>query len=103
MDQSELPQLLGLEIGACATKIYGWIVDTSIECDHQQFGGFLKLSLEELMIALHDDRHLLHDPDGLFNQTSHVASPKLQSLFPNGFSPERLIEVLDTQAVWDDI
>ena len=103
MDQSELPQLLGLEIGACATKIYGWIVDTSIECDHQQFGGFLKLSLEELMIALHDDRHLLHDPDGLFNQTSHVASPKLQSLFPNGFSPERLIEVIDTQAVWDDI
>ena len=50
--------------------IYGWIVDTSIECDHQRFGGFLKVSLEELLIALNDDRHLLLDPDGLFAQSA---------------------------------
>ena len=39
--------------------IQGWIVDTSIECDHQRFCGFLKVSLEEVLIALRDDRHLL--------------------------------------------
>jgi hypothetical protein len=51
-DQPELAQALGVEMGAPATTLCGWIVDTSIECDHQRFGGFLKLSLEELLIPL---------------------------------------------------
>ena len=46
-------------------QVHVWIVDTSIECDHQRFAGFLKVSLEEVLIALRDDRHLLDDPDGL--------------------------------------
>lgn len=29
---------------------------SSIEHDHQRFGGFLKVSLEEVLIALRDDR-----------------------------------------------
>ncbi|UUZ67083.1 hypothetical protein LP416_19415 [Polaromonas sp. P2-4] len=54
----------------------GWIVDTSIECDHQCFSGFLKVSLEEVLIALRDDRRLLNDPDGLLSQKrEHGESP----------------------------
>ena len=30
----------------------GWLVDTSIECDHQRFGGFLKISVAELLIEV---------------------------------------------------
>jgi hypothetical protein len=78
-------------------------VDTSIECDHQRFGGFLKLSVEELLIALRDDRHLLHDPDGIFTQAVPTDRAKPQSLYPQGFSAGRLIEVVETQAMWDGI
>jgi hypothetical protein len=78
-------------------------VDTSIECDHQRFGGFLKVSLEELLIALRDDRHLLHDPDGIFAQTAPAARAEPQSLYPQGFSAGRLIEVVKTQAVWQGV
>jgi hypothetical protein len=56
-------------------------IDTSIECDHQRFGGFLKVSLEELLIALRDNRHLLHDPDCMFAQTAPATRAKPQSLY----------------------
>ena len=100
---SEMARLLGLETGALVTQICGWIVDTSIECDHQRFGGFLKISLEELLIALRDDRHLLHDPSGMFSPTLPTAPAEPQSLYPQGFSAGRLIKVVDTQAVWAGI
>jgi hypothetical protein len=45
------------------------------------------------LIAPRDDRHLLHDPDGVFAPT----------LYPQGFSAGRLIEVVETQAVWLDL
>jgi Holliday junction resolvase-like predicted endonuclease len=99
----ELALLLGLETGVPATQICGWIVDTSIECDHQRFGGFLKMSLEELLIALRDDRHLLHDPEGLFAQNASAEHAKPQTLYARGFSAERLIAVVETQAVWQGI
>jgi len=99
----ELAPLLGLGTGVSATQICGWIVDTSIECDHQRFGGFLKVSLEELLIALRDDRHLLHDPERLFAQNVPADHAEPQTLYPQGFSAFRLIEVVETQAVWQDI
>jgi Holliday junction resolvase-like predicted endonuclease len=86
--------------GAVAPTLCGWIVDTSIECDHQRFGGFLKLSVEELLISLRDDSHLLHDPDGLFTPTASVARVEPKSLYPQGFSAALLIEVVESQAVW---
>ena len=101
LNQPELVQRLGLGAGASANAARGWIVDTSIECDHQRFDGFLKVSLEELLIALKDDGHLLHDADGLFAQSAPAVSAKPQSLYPQGFSAERLIEVVETQAVWN--
>lgn len=98
--EPELALKLGLESGGPAAPICGWIVDTSIECDHQRFGGFLKISLEELLIALRDDRHLLHDPDGMFAATTPKANTEPQTLYPQGFSVGRLIDVLQTQALW---
>ena len=35
-------------------RTHGWIADTSIDCNHQLFSGFLKISIEELLIALRD-------------------------------------------------
>ena len=99
----ELARPQGLEPGVPANQICGWIVDTSIECDHQRFGGFLKLSVEELLIALRDDRHLLHDPKGMFAQTAPAACAETQSLYPQGFSAGRLIELVKTQAVRDGV
>jgi len=97
----ELAQRLGLEPGAPAPAMCGWIVDTSIECDHQRFGGFLKISVEELLIALRDDRHLLHDPSGMFAPTAPAVRAEPQSLYPQGFSAARLIEVVEKQVVWN--
>lgn len=99
-DDPKLAQRLELEPGGPAPTICGWIADTSIECDHQRFGGFLKVSLEELLIALRDNRHLLHDPDGRFTQTAPAALAEPSTLYPEGFSADRLIEVMETQAVW---
>lgn len=99
----ELAPLLGLETGVTATQISGWIVDTSIECDHQRFGGFLKISLEELLIAIRDDRHLLHDQSGMFAPPAPAGRAEPQSLYPMGFSAGGLMEVVETQAVWQDI
>lgn len=102
-NEADMARQLGLETGELAAQLYGWIVDTSIECDHQRFGGFLKVSVEELMIALRDDRHLLHDPGGMFSQTKSATRTPIGSLYPEGFSACRLIEAVETQSVWADI
>ena len=68
----EFRALLGLTEDRVPTQCHGWIADTSIECDHQRFGGFLKVSVEELLIALRDDRHLLNDPEGLLAGNDRV-------------------------------
>lgn len=99
--------MLGLGEGLIPTQQHVWIADTCIECDHQRFGGFLKASVEELLIALRDDRHLLNDPNGLLagnyvaDQSPEAdASPSAWTLYPGGFSAERFIEVIETEAVW---
>jgi len=100
--------MLGLSEGVIPTRQHAWIADTCIECDHQRFGGFLKVSVEELLIALRDDRHLLNDPSGLLAGSyvvdeAHeaVANEPGWSLYPDGFSAERFAEVIETETVWD--
>lgn len=78
--------------GGAAAQVVGWIVDTSIEADHRRFDGFLKLSLEELLIALGDDRHWLWPAD--------TAPAALPSLYARGFHAQGLIDVIDSGAVW---
>jgi len=105
---SEFRASLNLNEGQAAPRCHGLIADTSIECDHQRFGGFLKVSVEELLIALRDDRHLLNDPEGLFSGNCGEARPRdadtgrsAWTLYPDGFSAERFIEVIETEAVWN--
>ena len=88
--------MLGLAPGM-PSMLHGWIVDTSIEADHQRFGGFLKLSLEELLIALRDDRHLLNDPGDILAGASVTGEG---TLYPHGFSAMRLLEVIEREEVW---
>ncbi len=104
----EFRALLSLTEDRLPTQCHGWIADTSIECDHQRFGGFLKVSVEELLIALRDDRHLLNDPEGLLAGNSRAdqsgaadTTRSAWTLYPGGFSAERFIEVIETEAVWD--
>jgi len=104
----EFRAMLGLTEGRFPGQHHGWIADTSIECDHQKFDGFLKVSVEELLIALRDDRHLLNDPGGLLAGNDDVdqanetdTSGSGWSLYPNGFSAERFIEMIEAGAVWN--
>lgn len=104
----DLAAQLGIAEGTDVQQIKGWIVDTSIECDHQHFSGFLKVSLEEILIALRDDRHLLNDPDGLLDGSGTQSVPQDPSerlpestLYPDGFGASRFVEVVEAQAVWD--
>lgn len=107
-DDVEFAALLGVDGLDTALAVHGWIVDTSIEHDHQQFSSFLKVSLEEVLIALRDDRHLLSDPDGMPSARYPEAGPeqmnkaqKRTTLYPEGFSAARFIEVIETESVWD--
>ena len=104
----EFRALLRLTEDQAPTQCHGWIADTSIECDHQRFEGFLKVSIEELLIALRDDRHLMNDSEGLLAGNYGEArsrgadtSRATWTLYPDGFTAERFIEVIETEAVWD--
>ncbi|MES2625382.1 MAG: hypothetical protein V4628_08895 [Pseudomonadota bacterium] len=98
----ELREALGLSEMTDVVVIHGWIVDTSIEYDHERFNGFLKISLEELVIALRDDAHYLRNSGGLFPAGQQpVSSAKTEpGLYPEGFSVARLVEVIETELVW---
>lgn len=59
---------------------------------------------EELLIALRDDRHLLNDPEGLLAgnyREDQSREADTWTLYPDGFSAERFIDVVETEAVWD--
>jgi len=104
----ELRGLLGLAGDHVPSHVHAWIADTSIECDHQRFSGFLKVSIEELLIALRDDRRLLIDTKWLAEKDgedppSGAASDESWTLYPNGFSVERFVEVIETEAVWSNL
>ena len=94
---------------ACLPEITAWIVDTSIEWDHQRFNDFLKVSLEEVLIALRDDQHWFNDPDGLFQNGKASVKPFVcdsysathTTLYPDGFSAVRLVEVIESATVWN--
>ncbi len=105
----EFAPLLSVDGLDPAISVHGWIVDTSIEHDHQRFSGFLKVSLEEVLIALRDDRHLLNDPAGILTGRDREAeSVKMSNaqqeitLYPDGFTASRFIEVIENESVWDE-
>ena len=95
---AELVRTLGLD-AEVLPLLAAWIVDTSIECDRERFDGFLKVSLEEVLIALRDDRHLLLDLSALFQGED---PPPTNSLYPEGFTAGDFIDAVESGAVWDD-
>lgn len=103
----DLASSLGFNSVDEVQSIQGWIVDTSIEHDHERFSGFLKVSLEEVLIALRDDMHLLNDPLGMFSsQGINIDKIDIKeanahsTLYPNGFSGKNFIDVIERQSVW---
>ena len=107
---AEFRMAIGLNDGQSITHHHGWIVDTSIESDHQRFSGFLKITVEEMLIALRDDRHLLKDLSEF-----RIASPELTesrdqdeshsrtTIYPDGFSAERFVKVIEAGVVWNEV
>ena len=103
----EFAAKLGVDLSHTTPPVQGWIVDTSIESDHQRFHGFLKVSIEEVLIALRDERHLLNDPEGVLSGkwvdadgSSASSTARRESLYPAGFSAARFREVIENEMVW---
>lgn len=102
---TDLIDILSLKPG---WAIHGLIADTSIELDHDRFSCFLKISIEELIIALRDDRQWLTDPDGILRLPSDDRKmEKLdghthETLYPDGFNASRFLDVLENELVWQD-
>jgi hypothetical protein len=87
------------------SAVHAWIVDTSVESDHERFSGFLKVSLEEVIIALRDDRRLLGDPDGLSSgrppaKLDPVEDSVSSTLYPAGFDAARFAAVIESELAW---
>lgn len=114
---------LGLSNVPGETQLHCWIVDTSIEWDHERFSGFLKVSLPEVRIALRNERRFLRAPeewlssvgiDGAHHQVQpdQVAAAlsndpegfddfSLSSdLYPQGFDAARFAQVIEDEQVW---
>lgn len=96
---------LGLARAELPPHVHGWIVDTSIESDHERFSGFLKVSLEEVIVALRDDRCLLGDSWGLASGQAPAAvtpadDPMRSTLYPSGFDAPRFVAAIENEWVW---
>ena len=96
-----LQSALGLQDLQADGQAHAWIVDTSIEGDHCFFSDCLKLSLEEILIALRDDRRHLFDGQ-VWTQGQPAARQPAATLYPAGFDAVRFVDVIQSQAVWND-
>ena len=76
------------------SHLHAWIVDTSIELDQQCVDGFLVVSLEALHVILRDERQLLLD-------VNQVPQKLTDTMFPDGFSAARFVEVVESGEVWE--
>ena len=77
-------------------NVIGWIADTSLEFDHEYFNGFLKVSVEELHIALRDEADMLVD----FVECSDYGN-STDSLYPDGFSARSFVKAVEHSKLWD--
>lgn len=118
-----LAALLG-DRDASHIQTHCWIIDTSIEHDHEYFEGFLKVSLQEIIIVLRNERHLLRDfhqaidikkakhgfsssiKDDLANICGDAMSAVFEqidddNLYPNGFNAGQFASIIETAAIWN--
>ena len=96
MTDQELRARLGYHGQQPEADLRAWIVDTSIEFDGQSVDGFRVLSRETLEIILRDEKHLLRPLDQLDEDDPCT-------LFPDGFTADRLVEVAESGELWRDI
>lgn len=90
---------LGLDTCDVTPLVSGWIVDTSIEHDHEFFSGYLKVTLEEIIIALRDDSQLLFDIGNFVEGQEMQGDPNF-TLYPNGFTAKYFLNVIEQQQIW---
>ena len=72
-------------------------MDTSIEHDQEIIDGFLKVSLEGLIIILRNERQLLSRNLLLEDEVIE------DDLFPDGFSVQLFIEIVEKGKLWDPL
>lgn len=121
-DNSTLSALIG-DQDSSNIHTHSWIIDTSIEHDHEYFEGFLKVSLQEIIIALRNERHLLRnlhqaideqqkDKDGHLNKSdfSNICGEAMKAtieqssddnLYPNGFTADQFSTVIENNLIWE--
>jgi Holliday junction resolvase-like predicted endonuclease len=117
---SDLVARLGIERARDCPRLHCWIVDTSIEHDHEYFSGHLKVSLDEILIALRNERCFLRKLDEMADgqelpraggdeprnsqdtgaEDAVPDAPPHDDLYPDGFSAGRFAEVIETGQVW---
>jgi hypothetical protein len=93
---------LGLDTCYIKPLVSGWIVDTSIEHDHEFFSGYLKVSLEEVIIALRDDSQLLFEI-GKFVEGQELQGDANFTLYPDGFMAKNFLSIIEQQRVWQAV
>jgi len=92
-------ELLGIKRSE-KPNVVGWIADTSLEYDHEYFNGYLKISIEELQIALRDEAEMLVDFIEGRKQSTINGKEKI-TLFPSEFNAVNLVNVIEKSKIWD--
>lgn len=93
MADQDLRSRLGYHGQHPEADLYAWIVDTSIELDGQSVDGFKVVSREALEVILRDEKHFLRPLDQLDDDDQ-------SSLFPEGFTADRFVEVAKSGEPW---
>lgn len=96
MADQDLRARLGYHGQQPEADMRAWIIDTSIELDGQSVGGFRVVSRETLDVILRDEQHLLR-PLGQLDEAYQ------SSLFTDGFTADRFVEVAESGELWRDI
>lgn len=86
--------LPSLGLDSSKFSIHSWIVDTTLEFDHEYINGFLKISFEELVIILKG--HKQYFSDMLKNNDDKSASSTLEE------SLDAVIETIENNKFWLD-
>lgn len=96
IDDKELRSRLGYYSQKPGADMRAWVIDTSIEFDGQSVDGFRVVSREVLEIILRDEKQLLRPLDQLEEESG-------ASLFPDGFTARRFINIVESDELWRGI
>lgn len=102
---SVLMKKLGLQKYPSENHIHSWILDTSIEHDHEYFSGSLKVSIPEILIALRDDYYAVKiirhsDLDKISSVDETPQKQDSDTFYPHGFSAKHFVSVIESELVW---